>query len=233
MPTATTLRQCGALIALGSALWLGPAPSLAAGPAEREQVRQWSQQAFEAYERAEVERAVSLYDKAARAGDAQAHYNLAVMRIREESQRPTLAQAIAHLRISAEAGFAPAQHMFGSLLDTGQLVAQDKERATRMFAAAAAQGHADAALELALQYYLGRGIAQDYALAARWYEVAARAGDAAAQYILASMYETALGVTRDLDAALDWYNAAARQGDVAARLKARAITERLARDRGS
>ncbi|MCL4748052.1 MAG: hypothetical protein KJZ83_21975, partial [Burkholderiaceae bacterium] len=96
MPIAAALRQRGASIALCSALCLGQAPSLAAGPAQHDQVRQWNLQAFEAYERAEVARAVSLYDKAARAGDASARYNLAVIRIREESDRPSLAQAIAH-----------------------------------------------------------------------------------------------------------------------------------------
>lgn len=74
---------------------------------------------------------------------------------------------------------------------------------------------------------------QDYAIAARWYERAAEAGDVAAQYMIASMYESGTGVKPDLDQALHWYTAAARQGDVAARGQARALTERIARERAS
>ena len=197
------------------------------------EVSRWNRDAFAAYERDDLPLALSLYQKAARAGDPSAKYNLAVMRVRDETTRPSLDDALRLLRESASAGFAPAQFMLGSMLDAGQFVTRSSAEAARWFGLAAKQGHPDAALALGLQYFLGRGVAQDYALAARWYRQAAEADDVAAQYILASMYEQGLGVAADLESALLWYTAAARQGDVAARVKAKALVERMARERES
>ena len=45
------------------------------------------------------------------------------------------------------------------------------------------------------------------------------------------MYATGLGVKIDLEAALLWYSAAGRQGDIAAQWQARALAERIARER--
>ena len=88
--------------------------------------------------------------------------------------------------------------------------------ATAWFRRAAEQGHRDAQVNLATQYYLGRGASRDYAEAAQWYREAANGGDVGAQYILASMYKAGLGVPQDLRIALYWYSHAARQGDRAA-----------------
>jgi TPR repeat protein len=123
--------------------------------------------------------------------------------------------------------------MLGSLLDDGALLRRSPRSASAWLAKAAEQGHEEAMLALGTRYYLGRGgLEQDYARAAGWYEKCADAGDVGAQYLVASMYEHGLGVERDLERALQWYGAAARQGDVAAREQARAIAERLARERG-
>ncbi|MBK8765446.1 MAG: sel1 repeat family protein [Burkholderiaceae bacterium] len=195
----------------------------------RDQIQRWNQEGFDAYERDDMERALAAYGRAAHAGDASAQYNLAVIRLRDESRRPSLTRALALLRASAQAGFAPAQFMLASLHENGRFVARSLTAALAWNQRAADQGHVDAALALATQHYLGRGTPQDYAQAARWYERAADGGDVAAQYVLASMYATGLGVDTDLDAALRWYSAAGRQGDVAAQGQARALAERIAR----
>ncbi len=211
-----------------------PAGMSAAGPARpAAEVVRWNREAFDLYEAGQTQRALSLYMKAAARGDPSARYNVAVIRLREESRRPAIATAIAHLRASAQAGFAPAQLMLGALLESGRHVTASQSEATVWFAKAAQQGLVDAQLSLATQYYLGRGVAQDYAAAARWYLAAAEGGDVAAQYMVASMLATGLGVQRDLREALQWYTAAARQGDIAAREQARALAERLARERES
>ena len=225
------------VLALGVAWPARAADSPPASPphadSRESELRRWNRDAFAAYERDDLPLALSLYQKAARAGDPSAKYNLAVMRVRDETTRPSLDDALRLLRESASAGFAPAQFMLGSMLDAGQFVTRSSAEAARWFGLAAKQGHPDAALALGLQYFLGRGVAQDYALAARWYRQAAEADDVAAQYILASMYEQGLGVAADLESALLWYTAAARQGDVAARVKAKALVERMARERES
>lgn len=214
-----------------------PARMSAAGPARpagaAAEVVRWNREAFDLYEAGQTERALSLYMKAAARGDPSARYNVAVIRLRDDSRRPSLATAIGHLRASAQAGFAPAQLMLGALLESGRHVTASQSEATAWFAKAAEQGLVDAQLSLATQYYLGRGVAQDYAAAARWYLAAAEGGDVAAQYMAASMLATGLGVQRNLREALQWYTAAARQGDIAAREQARVLTERLAREQES
>ena len=93
------------------------------------------------------------------------------------------------------------------------------------FERAAEQGHTDAQVSVATQYFLGRGAPQDYARAAHWYREAANGGDVGAQYILASQYEKGDGVPKDLRLALYWYTRAAQQGDAVAALKARAVAK--------
>ncbi|MCZ7566513.1 MAG: sel1 repeat family protein [Burkholderiales bacterium] len=120
-----------------------------------------------------------------------------------------------------------AQYNLGLLYERGSHVERSQRQATAWFRRAAEQGHADAQLAVATQYFLGRGTPRDYAQAARWYEAAAETGDAAAQYITASLYERGTGVAQDLRRALDWYARAGRQGDLTAQEKAKEIARRL------
>ena len=106
-------------------------------------------------------------------------------------------------------------------------LARSLSTATEWWQKAAEQGHTEAQVELATQYFLGRGAPKDWKLAARWYEAAAANGDAAAQYIIGSFYEHGDGVARDLRKALAWYVLAARQGDVGAAAQAKDVARRL------
>jgi TPR repeat protein len=205
--------------------------AIAAGVAEPQVNAERTAQAFVAYEEGRFSDAQRLYLSAARDGDPLAAYNVAVIRLGDESDQPSEAEAVALLEASAAAGFALAQHMLGALHERGWFVTESQSLAVSWYRKAAEQGHADAQLALATQYFLGRGTALDYAEAARWYEKAAEGGDAGAQYIIASMYEHGTGVEADPDKALGWYSAAARQGDVAAELKAKEIASRLGDDR--
>lgn len=187
--------------------------------------------AFEAYEAGEVEQAQLLYLHAAGTGSTVAGYNAAVIRLSGEAGMPSEREALTLLQNSAEAGFALAQHMLGTLYERGEFLPMSQALALQWWLRAANQGDADAQLAVATQYFLGRGTRIDLPEAAHWYRRAADAGDAGAQYILASMYEKGNGLTTDLDQALTWYSAAARQGDIVAGLKAQEIVERLTRER--
>ena len=186
---------------------------------------------FEAYEEGDLARSIAAFTARAARGDPIAQYNLAVIRLRDESTATPLPVALRYLRESARQGFARAQHLLGTLYETGRHVERSQSLALHWFRKAAEQGLTDAQLALATQFYLGRGTTRDYAQAAHWYERAAEGGDVAAQYLIASMYEQGLGVARNSQAALDWYSAAARQGDPVARMKARAVAESIARER--
>jgi uncharacterized protein len=193
-------------------------------------------QAFAAYESNDIKASYKFYAQAAKLKEPSALYNVAVMRIQNETKKPTLSEAIKMLQTSALAGFAPAQFMLASLYETGMAIGQEKrslEKSYVWYLKAAEQNHPDATLAVGTSYFLGRGTVLDYTKAAHWYLKAAQQGDAAAQYLVASMFESATGVPKDLQTALEWYVAAARQGDIAAREKSKYITELLAKERQS
>ena len=78
--------------------------------------------ALAAYESGDVESAQRLFLQAARAGDALAAYNAAVIRLNEESAEPGEQAAVELLLQSAQAGFGPAQHMLATLYEGGRFV---------------------------------------------------------------------------------------------------------------
>lgn len=192
----------------------------------------WNRDAVAAYEAGDIEQALTPFPKAAARNDPSALYDVAVIRLRDESKRMSIAAAIRHLRASAASGFTPARFMLAFMPETGQHLKASQKEATDWYERAAEQGHPDAQLAVATQYYLGRGVDEDPARAASWYRKAADGGDVGAQYPIASMYEAGLGVPQDLQQALEWYTMAARQGDVAATGKARLVAARIAAQHG-
>ncbi len=78
--------------------------------------------------------------------------------------------------------------------------------------AAAANGDAAAAFEIATRFADGRGVPQNPAEAAAWFERAANKGLAPAQFRLGGLYEKGIGVQRNLDTARRLYVSAAEAG---------------------
>jgi len=77
--------------------------------------------------------------------------------------------AMTPLRRAADAGYAPAQSLYGYILDK----AEYNEEAAQYFRRAAEQGDADGQYGLGLLYATGDGIARDPAAARDWLERAA------------------------------------------------------------
>jgi TPR repeat protein len=100
-------------------------------------------------------------------------------------------------------------------------VAQDYAEAARLYRLAAAQGHADALLNLGYMFANGQGVAQDHAEAVRLYSLAAAQGNALAHFKLGFMFEKGTGVAQDRAQAIRLYRLAAAQGqaDATAALK--------------
>ena len=67
------------------------------------------------------------------------------------------------------------------MYDEGRGVEQDATEAVRWYSKAAAQGYADAQVNLGLMYEKGRGVAQDHDEAARLFRAAAEQGNPLAQ----------------------------------------------------
>jgi len=108
---------------------------------------------------------------------------------------------------AARQGDAQAQFQLGELERApGGAGAQD---AAGWYRRAAAQGHAKAALALALMLKNGDGVARDRNAAAHWLDVAAQAGNAHAMFLLSNAYADGDGVPADARHARDLLERAA------------------------
>lgn len=181
------------------------------------------EQAMGAYERGDVETARRQLQALSRQGLPAADYNLGVMAL--DARRP--AEAEAHMRRAAAAGFVTAMLGLGRLHETGRLGVVDLPVAMRWYRRAAEAGSVEAMVETATAHYLGRGAPLDKAQAAHWYREAAKGGDIGAMYIVASMYETGDGVEPDLRLARYWYAIAAGAGDEAAPGKLKEVEAKI------
>lgn len=94
---------------------------------------------------------------------------------------------------AAHRGDAEARYQMGELAHA----AGAADQAMVWYRGAALQGHAKAALMLALMLKNGDGVAPDKTGAAHWLEVAATAGDAHAMFLLSNAYAAGDGVAPD------------------------------------
>ena len=192
---------------------------------------------WQAYGRGDYAAALKIYEQAAAAGDRLAQFNLAMMLLRGDGGRADADGGVVWLRKAAERRACRRRNTtWGFSTRAGSACRARSTAATQWWQQAAEQGHTEAQVELATQYFLGRGAPKDWKLAAKWYEAAAESGDVGAQYIMGSFYEHGDGVPQDLRKALDWYVAAARQGDTGAAAQAKDVasaSQPMARRRSS
>ncbi|MES1981352.1 MAG: tetratricopeptide repeat protein [Pseudomonadota bacterium] len=112
----------------------------------------------------------------------------------------------------AEAGDPVAQFYIGLMLDAGDGVPQNYQKALEWYGKAAAQGYIPAQANLGVLYE--SGVDQNYAMAEKWYLKAAEQGDATSQANLGTIYYIGHGaVKRDHSKAAFWYAKAAEQGN--------------------
>jgi len=184
--------------------------------------------AVAAYERGDLTRAHKEFSRLARDGVHAAEYNLAVMHLRGELQRPNPREALRLMTRAAQGGFVTGMFGLAQMHELGQGgLRVDLVEANRWYQRAAEAGSVDAQVAIGTAHYLGRGATKDAALAARWFRIAAQGGDVGAMYLYASMVESGDGVARDLDEARYWYSAAARNGDEAAPSKVKELDAKL------
>ena len=106
------------------------------------------------------------------------------------------------LEHAALAGDCVAASELAHLLDVGEGVVRDAEKAVEWYRVAADLGSKGAAYILACKYRDGSGVAKDDAMALMWFERSAALGDAAAHVLLAMTYRDGLlGQMPDVDRA--------------------------------
>lgn len=89
---------------------------------------------------------------------------------------------------------------------------KDTDRAARLIALAAGQGHTDAQLLLGLMNYRGKGVVRDYDKAAKCIQKAAKQGHIKAQHNLGVLYAKGEGIKNDDVQAYAWLDIASKQG---------------------
>jgi len=115
--------------------------------------------------------------------------------------------AVADIRRSADAGYAPAQSVIGYLYENGIYISQSQSEAVQWYRKAAKQGDSIAQYSLGRAYYIGIGVQSDKAEAQKWLKSASDQGNPFAQYLLGRLLEE-----RDYTAAPAEYRKAAEQG---------------------
>lgn len=157
--------------------------------------------------------AVSRYQKAAAAGDADAQNSLGVMYLNGAGVGKDYAQALSWFQKSATAGNAMAQNTLGWMYLNGVGVDKDYAQALLWFQKSAAAKNALAENNLGWMYQNGVGVEKDYAQAFSWFQKSAAAKNALAENNLGWMYQNGAGVEKDYAQALSWFQKGAAAGN--------------------
>lgn len=117
-------------------------------------------------------------------------------------------QAWKELSPLAKAGNADAQYLLGVMYSHGRGVGQDDDQSARWYAAAAKQGHVEAAFNLGFMLYQQERFAE----AAPWLKQAAEHGVGMAASLVGDMLRQGLGLSMDEASAYSWTLKAADRG---------------------
>ena len=180
------------------------------------------EQAREAYETKDYEKAFEIYSDLAESGNAEAQQFFADIAAGEDTEAQNCfgilcqdeneAEAVKWFRTAAERGDLSAQFNLGNLYEHGRSVQNDGE-AIKWYQTAAEQGYAPAQLRLGMIYEQGTGVQPNLEEAIKWYQMAADQEEAGAQYCLGLLYANGRGVPQSDEEAAKWFQMAADQGD--------------------
>lgn len=157
-------------------------------------------------------------EKRAKAGDADAQFNLAVCYQAGAGTRRNLKKAAYWFSQAAEQDDAESLYELGLCYDDGLGVSHSQKRAAACYEKAAKLGNVDAQCAIGYAYAGGMGVARNEALSAYWFGRSAEGGQAEAQFNLAQCFADGEGVPQDDQKAFYWYSRAAEGGDVLARV---------------
>ena len=157
--------------------------------------------------------AVSLLQRAADMGNAEAQDALGVCYFRQLGVERDYEKAFNCFMLAAEQGNAETQHHVGLFCRNGFGVKQDFEKAAEYDLPAVDQGNAGALNNLAFLYDLGVQGSPDHEQAAKYNIMTADLENAAGRYNLGICSQEGKGVKQSFEEALRDYTPAAEQGD--------------------
>ena len=179
---------------------------------QRAQIAESLAQAQRYLDAKDFAKALSLLQKAADAGNADAMFNLGWTYENRWAIDQDLGKAREWYQKAADAGNANAMYYLGVLYEDGKGVTQDYGKAREWYQKAVDAGNREAMFKLGLLYEDGKGVTQDYGKAREWYQKAVDAGNREAMFKLGLLYEDGKGVTQDYGKAREWYQKAADAG---------------------
>lgn len=142
------------------------------------------QPAIEAFQKQDFQAAFQLLEPLAKAGDAVAQHNLAVLYQDGLGMPQNNQKAFYWYEQAAQGGEAEAQFMVGLMYSDGIGIEQNYEKAVYWYQKAAAQNHVDAQNNLAVRYASGSGVERNMNEAKKWFRRAAEQGNQQAAFTL-------------------------------------------------
>ncbi|MBX9465752.1 MAG: sel1 repeat family protein [Aquamicrobium sp.] len=159
------------------------------------------------------DRAYTLLEDAADAGNRLAQFNFAQMTTSRDQSPEGMKKAVTYYEKAAEAGLADAQYAMAQIYEQGfGGKPVDMDEARRWLELAAAQNFDTAQIQLGTWLVEGVGGERDQEAGFSWLLRAARAGNPAAQNRIAKLYRAGIGVEPDRVTAAAWYLRARRAG---------------------
>ncbi len=133
----------------------------------------------------------AILETAAEAGNAVAHFRLAVRDL--SADKPDLLGGYGHLVTAANGGLAEAQNELGLLYLSGKLVVADSAAGVAWLVRSSQAGFSSAQNNLGTLYEQGAGVARSFETAGQLYSLAANQGHAAATLGLARILASGTG----------------------------------------
>lgn len=134
------------------------------------------------------EMAAYWFEKAAKAGDPQAQFEMGYLSEAGIGTSKDLERAAHWYQLASSGGLADAKANLGLLYFWGAGVAENKEMAALLFREAAEKGSGKAAYKLGYMYAIGAGVPKDMATAEQWYNKGAKLHDPQAEYELGVLF---------------------------------------------
>lgn len=169
-------------------------------------------QGAELFDQGKHSAAITLLEKAAQLGHADAQNHLGVDYRRGEGVPKDIEKAVYWFRKAIEQNNPKAMRNLGQLYKEGEEIPKDIKKAVELIMRAAQLGHSSAQNSLALMYEEGEGIPQNTDEAIKWYQKAADQGNKFSAYNLGRIYYDGTCVPRDLQKAREYWQKAADMG---------------------
>lgn len=134
-----------------------------------------------------LETAYEFFSRAAKNGNAEGQYNLALAYQKGRGVKENKEEAFKWYQKAASQGFAQAEHNLGSMYRDGVTVKKDLVKAFNLYSESSKQGLANSLANLGVIYFNGEGAKQDKVLALAYTLMAFERKDAGAQKNLSAI----------------------------------------------